>query len=55
MLATAYTIAEYCRRLERGYLFGFCLASGRAVWQHKDAYASLAALAPSGDAPRARL
>ncbi len=28
-----------CRRLARGYLFGFCLASGRAVWQHNDAYA----------------
>ncbi len=22
-----------------GNLFGFCLASGRAVWQNKDAYA----------------
>jgi hypothetical protein len=31
--------AACCRRLARGYLFGFCLASGRAVWQHNDAYA----------------
>ena len=35
----AHPPREGCRRLARGYLFGFCLASGRAVWQHKDAYA----------------